>query len=177
MSSTRKDGPDRITMERSFRASLEDVWDLWTTKEGIESWWGPEGFAVTVRSIDVRPEGALRYAMSAVTPQMVAFMKAQGMPTTTEHHVTYTEVVPHRRLAYRHPVDFVPGVATYDVTTVVELDPTDSGVKMVLSFDRMHDALWTERAAKGWESEVGKLAKVLSSRAADATVPASGGAK
>ena len=32
----------RITIERTYRASVEDVWDLWTTKEGIESWWGPE---------------------------------------------------------------------------------------------------------------------------------------
>ena len=34
----------RITMERTFAAPMEDVWELWTTKEGIESWWGPEGF-------------------------------------------------------------------------------------------------------------------------------------
>ena len=169
MSRTGKDAPNRITLERVYRATLEDVWDLWTTKEGIESWWGPEGFAVTVRSIDVRPEGELHYAMSAVAPEMAAFMVKQGMPTTTEHHVTYTDVVRLRRLAYEHPVDFVPGVAAYDVTTVVELSLADAGVKMVLSFDRMHDDLWTQRAAKGWESEIGKLEKVLSSRARAAT--------
>jgi uncharacterized protein YndB with AHSA1/START domain len=27
----------KITIERSYRASAEDLWDLWTTKEGIES--------------------------------------------------------------------------------------------------------------------------------------------
>ena len=26
-----------------FKATLEEVWELWTTKDGIESWWGPEG--------------------------------------------------------------------------------------------------------------------------------------
>ena len=31
----------RITLERTYKASLQDVWDMWTTKEGIESWWGP----------------------------------------------------------------------------------------------------------------------------------------
>ena len=28
----------RITLERTYKASLQDVWDMWTTKEGIESW-------------------------------------------------------------------------------------------------------------------------------------------
>ncbi len=32
-----------ITLERTYKASLQDVWDMWTTKEGIESWWGPDG--------------------------------------------------------------------------------------------------------------------------------------
>src|SRR5207245_3225668 len=33
----------KVTLERTFQASMEEVWDLWTTKEGIESWWGPGG--------------------------------------------------------------------------------------------------------------------------------------
>jgi uncharacterized protein YndB with AHSA1/START domain len=27
----------KITFERTFQASAQDVWDLWTTKEGLES--------------------------------------------------------------------------------------------------------------------------------------------
>src|SRR5439155_6931575 len=26
---------------RTFQASAKEVWELWTTKEGLESWWGP----------------------------------------------------------------------------------------------------------------------------------------
>ena len=37
-------GP-KITFERTFRATVGEVWDLWTTKKGLESWWGPQGFA------------------------------------------------------------------------------------------------------------------------------------
>ena len=39
-----------ITIERTYQAAIEDVWALWTTKEGIESWWGPDGFAVKSES-------------------------------------------------------------------------------------------------------------------------------
>jgi uncharacterized protein YndB with AHSA1/START domain len=55
MSGQRQDGGavgsrKRITLERLYRAELQDVWDLWTTKDGIESWWGPGGFTVVVRN-------------------------------------------------------------------------------------------------------------------------------
>ena len=51
-----------ITIERTFNAAIEDVWALWTTADGIESWWGPEGFRVKVRKLELRPGGALHYA-------------------------------------------------------------------------------------------------------------------
>lgn len=151
----------RITLERTFQASLEDVWDLWTTKEGIESWWGPDGFSVTVRTLDLRVGGELRYAMIASAPPQIEFMKKAGMPLVTEARITFAQIVPQKRLEYVHLTDFIPGVEPYDVTTVVELHETTDGVRMVLTFDAMHDQTWTERATQGWEMELGKLAKVL----------------
>ena len=152
---------DRITIERTYEAPIEDIWSLWTTKEGIESWWGPEGFSVVVRKIDLRPGGEQLYTMSATAPETVAFMKKAGMPLSTDARITYTEIVRHRRLGYTHAADFIPGVESYDVATVVELFPTTGGVRMVLTLDPMHDEQWTHRAVMGWESQLEKLAKVL----------------
>ena len=155
----------RITLERVYRADVQDVWDLWTTKDGIESWWGPGGFAVTVRRLDLRPGGELLYDMTAIDPPQVAFMKKAGMPITHEARITYTEIVRLRRLAYVHLADFIPGVDPYDVATVVELQPTPEGVRMTLTFDAMHNDEWTERAVMGWNSELGKADAVLAARA------------
>jgi uncharacterized protein YndB with AHSA1/START domain len=151
----------RITLERTWDASIEDVWELWTTKEGIESWWGPDGFRVTVRKLDLRAGGELHYAMIASEPEQIDFMKKAGMPATVESRITITEVMPPYRFAYTHLADFIPGVEPYDVATTVELSAAASGVRMVLSFDAMHDELWTKRAVMGWESELGKLEKRL----------------
>lgn len=154
----------RISFERIYHADVQDVWDLWTTKEGIESWWGPGGFAVTVRKLDLRPGGELWYAMTAIDPPQVEFMKKAGMPLSHDARITFTEIVPRRRLAYVHLADFIPGVDPYDVATVVELHPTERGVRMVLTFDAMHDEEWTRRATMGWESELGKLEALLGAR-------------
>ena len=154
----------RVTLERVYSADIQDVWELWTTKDGIESWWGPGGFVVTVRKLDLRPGGELLYAMTATDPPQVAFMKKAGMPLTQELRITFTEVVPLARLAYIHLADFIPGVEPYDIATVVELHETPAGVHMKLTFDAMHSDEWTDRAVMGWEGELGKLAAVLEER-------------
>ena len=161
MTKTRESARAQFSIERTYGASVEEVWALWTTQSGIESWWGPEGFEVSVVSLDLRPGGDLIYLMTAVAPEQVAFMKQAGMPLTTQCKVTYTEVLPARRLAYKTLADFVPGVAPYDVGTIVELKETVGGVRVVITFDAMHDSVWTERARAGHESQLRKLDALL----------------
>jgi uncharacterized protein YndB with AHSA1/START domain len=154
----------QFSIERSYTASVDEAWALWTTKAGIESWWGPEGFDVTVTSLDLRSGGELVYLMTATAPEQVAFMKQAGMPVTTECRVTYTEVSPPGRLAYKTLADFVPDVTPYEVTTVVDLRVTADGVKLTITFDAMHDDLWTERARAGHESQMRKLDALLAAQ-------------
>src|SRR5688572_11532113 len=73
----------RINLQRTFAASLDLVWELWTTKEGIESWWGPPGFEVTVSKLELRAGGALEYTMTAVAEPQIAFMKQHNQPLST----------------------------------------------------------------------------------------------
>ena len=152
----------RISIERTFtEASAEDVWALWTTKDGIESWWGPDGFEVKVRRLDFRLGGELLYAMTATAPEQIEFLRKAGMPLTTESLVRYTDVVPLKRIAFTQLADFIPGVEPYEVGTTVEMETTSHGVRLILTLDAMHDEHWTRMAVMGWENELGKLAKVL----------------
>ena len=154
----------QFSIQRIYAASIDEAWELWTTKAGIESWWGPEGFDVSVTSLDLRPGGALIYLMTATAPEQVAFMKQAGMLLTSECTVTYTEVSPPGRLAYKTLVDFAPGVAPYEVATVVELKATTDGVKLIITFDAMHDDVWTQRARAGHESQMRKLDALLTTQ-------------
>ncbi len=161
MNTKRTTARAQFSIERTYAAPVDRVWALWTTRRGIESWWGPEGFEVKVTSLELRPGGELSYAMTAVAPEQVAFMKQAGMPLTTQARVTYTEVAPGKRLAYKTVADFVPGVEAYDVGTVVEFQATAAGVKLVITVDAMHDEVWTERARAGNESQLRKLDVLL----------------
>jgi uncharacterized protein YndB with AHSA1/START domain len=155
----------RLTLERTFRAPIQEVWELWTTREGIEAWWGPDGFSVDVRSIELRAGGDLVYVMSAVAQEQIDYMKKAGMLLSTQLTLIFTEVIPPRRLAYRNMVDFVPGVEPYEVETLLELHEVEGGgTRLVLTFDAMHDDRWTQLARMGHESELERLERVISSR-------------
>ncbi len=154
----------KITLERSYRASLEEVWELWTTKEGIESWWGPDGFEVTVQKLELVPGGELHYAMTAVGAPQVEFMKRNNMQLSTPCRLEYKEVSPPRRLVYTNLVDFAPGTTPYDNEHVVELRAEGDTVHLRLIVDAMHDETWTGRMVAGWEEELGKLGRVLTAR-------------
>jgi uncharacterized protein YndB with AHSA1/START domain len=125
---------------------------------------GPEGFDATVTSLDLRPGGDLVYMMTATAPEQFAFMKRAGMPLTSECKATYIEVSPLSRLAYKILADFVPGLAPHEVATVVELKATADGVRLIITFDAMHDDVWTERARAGHESQMRKLDALLAAR-------------
>ena len=154
-----------ITLERVYDVPIEDVWALWTTREGIESWWGPPGFSVAVDKIDVRPGGVLRYTMTATGPEQIAFLDGAGMPRSNELAVTYVDVDAPHRLEYSNHVDFVPGHGAYEAGTLVELRlETDGRVRMTLTIDAMHDPEWTNRAVAGWQSELDKLDRLLLER-------------
>ena len=153
-----------VEIERTYEADVEDLWDLWTTKEGFEAWWGPEGFRVEVRRIEAREGGELVYDMIAAGAEQIAFMEAEGMPASHGVRSTFVEVVPYERLRLRSVIDFIPGVEPYDNDIAVELIPEGTKVRMVVRVDRHRDDEWTERAVAGFESQLTKLPAALAAR-------------
>jgi len=150
-----------IRIERTYPTSAEEVWRLWTTSDGIESWWAPVGFKCEVRKLDLRLGGELVYALTATGPEQVEFMKGAGMPLTTEARKTFTEVLPPKRIAYRSLIDFVPGVAPYQELTVVDLTPSGDGVRVAMTMEPLHDEVWTERLKMGRENELDNLGRII----------------
>jgi len=155
----------RINLQRTFNAPLDLVWELWTTKDGIESWWGPPGFEVKVGKIELRAGGALEYVMTAVGPEQIAFMKQHHQPLSTALKARYTEVSPKTLAAWMNLADFIPGIDPYEVETRLMLAPQGAdSVRVDLQLDAMHDEFYTSMATQGWEGELGKLAEVIARR-------------
>ena len=149
----------KVVIERAYRAKVGELWELWTTKQGFESWWGPVGFRVEVHALEARLGGALHYGMIADSPEMIAAMKQMGRPTSHEAGARFTEIRPHDRLAITSVIDFLPGVIPYESTIVAEFFPSGGTVRMVVTLDPMHDEEFTKMQKAGFTSQLSKLDK------------------
>lgn len=147
----------RIVIERRYRASVADIWDLWTTKEGFESWWGPQGFGVDVHVLEARTGGELRYDMVARSPEMIAAMTRMGQPTSHPTNSRFTEVTLHKRLVLTNIIDFLPGVTPYVSTIAVEFVEDGGQVRMIVTLDAMHSDQFTQMQKEGFTSQLTKL--------------------
>ena len=150
----------RTVVERRYKATLDELWALWTTKEGFESWWGPEGFRVDVHQLEARASGAIHYDMVADAPEMVKAMKDMGEPVSTPCKGHFSEFRPQERLALTQIIDFLPGVEPYDSLIEVDFIPAPDGhVRMIVTLHQMHDVQTTQMQREGFTSQLSKLDK------------------
>lgn len=95
-----------LAITRTFDASRDLLFRVWTSPEHIAHWWGPKGFTNTILEMDVRPGGVWRYIMHG--------------PDGTDYpnRITYLEVVKPEKLVYMHGDDTDPdqfrGTVTFE---------------------------------------------------------------
>lgn len=79
-----------LVVTRILDAPRELVFKAWTDPQHLVHWWGPKGFTITVREIDVRQGGVWRFILHG--------------PDGTDHEnkITYIEIVEPERLIYIH---------------------------------------------------------------------------
>ncbi len=143
-----------FTIERTFKASPEKVWKMWTTKEGLAKWWALSakdmGYVFTVRAIDVRVGGKYDFEMKD--------------PVQTLHnHGMYTDVVPNKRLAmvWKFDIFLAPGEKAYDVPISIDLQPVAGGTKMTFKQGPLASAEYSEGSRQGVLTNFEKLEKAL----------------
>ncbi len=150
-------GQASMVFERTYRARIESVWALWTTKEGFESWWGSDGSRVVVHTIEPREGGRLHYDMVAVAPADVAARRDLGLPPSSSVRARFSEFRPFQRLVLAHIVDFVPRVKPYEHEIVVEFFRAGDCVRMVTSIQPMHDEAFTQTSISVFAGQLERL--------------------
>jgi uncharacterized protein YndB with AHSA1/START domain len=152
------------TFERVYEGPVDDLWALWTTKEGLEEWFAPEGCRVEVSALDVRTGGVFDHEMTVVGEDQIANMASVGRPRTTRTRARFVEVRPLERLHIRFTVDFIPGSEPHPIDLVVEFLPEGERVRMVVTAGVHPDAELTRLAAEGLASQLRGFDLALSAR-------------
>lgn len=157
-------GVDAIRFERVYDASIEDVWALWTTKEGLEEWFAPEGMRFEVSILEPWVGGAFEHVMTAVGAEQVAYLANLDRPLSVWVSGRFVEIVRHRKLRIRFDIDFVPGVESYPYDMMVELHVEAGRVRMVLTADRHPDPELTRGAIVGLTSQLQRFDLAIAAR-------------
>ena len=79
-----------IVITRLINAPRELVFEVWTEREHLEKWWGPNGFTTTTSEFDFKPGGTWIHTMHG--------------PDGTDYpnEVYYEEIVKPERITYAH---------------------------------------------------------------------------
>lgn len=68
-----------MIFSRIVNAPRELVFDVWTIREHVEKWWGPDGFTTTSKQFELKPEGVWLFTMHGPDgidyPNKIVFMK------------------------------------------------------------------------------------------------------
>jgi uncharacterized protein YndB with AHSA1/START domain len=165
MAHASEQGAGAIRFERVYDASVEDVWALWTTKEGLEEWFAPEGMHFEVSVLDLRVGGAFDHVMTAVGAEQVAYFAHLNRPPSARVSGRFVEIVRCRRLRIRFDIDFVPGVESYLYDMAVEFHAEAGRVRMIVTADRHPDPEMTRGAILGLTSQLQRFDLAIAARA------------
>jgi uncharacterized protein YndB with AHSA1/START domain len=154
----RKGSHGAVTIERSFGAPLELIWQMWTDPEHFAAWYGPDGATIATAKMDVRVGGTRLVSMEVQTPDGPMRMWFTG---------EYREVVENQRLVYTESMSDENGnvlspeelgmSAGHPTTTEVrvELEELGGRTKMVMTHSGVPG---DSPGATGWAMALDKLA-------------------
>ena len=150
-----------VTIERSFDAPVDLIWQMWTDPQHFAAWYGPDGATIPVAKMDVRVGGTRLISMQVQTPNGAMQMWFAG---------EYREVVDNKRLVYTEFMSDENGNASppsntgmpegHPMTTEVRVELEDVGgrTKMVMT----HRGIPADSpGAAGWMMALDKLAALV----------------
>lgn len=151
----------QVTIERTFHASLDDLWKMWTTREGFASWWAPEGFRTLFHTFEARLNGQLLYDIIAESPEVIDFLNQRGLPISHPERCRFSKFHPQEQLELAIMMDFIPGIEPYENTITVEFFPINGGVRMAVTQGAMHSDEFREICIETLGRQFAKLERQL----------------
>ena len=149
---------DAVTIERSFDAPVDLIWQMWTSPEHFAAWYGPDGATIPVAKMDVRVGGTRLVSMEIQTPNgaMQMWFAGEYIEVLENERLVYTEFISDENGKVLSPSDMGMPAGHPTTTEVrVELEALGGRTKMVMT----HAGIPKDSpGAAGWAMAFDKLA-------------------
>jgi uncharacterized protein YndB with AHSA1/START domain len=153
-----------ITAERLLGASCANVWSLWTTRRGLESWWSPEGFMMKVTALEARVGGPIEFryedAGSAGNSVWRGALQARGLASSWTARGSFLKVDAPRWLAFRQALDFGSNGATQEYRMTAEFRAEGAGTHLIMTAEATPSKHWDLLGRTNLEGQLDRLAKI-----------------
>ena len=150
-----------VVLERTIEAPIEKVWEMWTTSENFQKWYGPEGASIPKAEMDVQVGGKRLIGMEVNSPNgpMTMWMAGEYLEINPVTKLVYTEVMSDENGNHLPPSAMgMPGDEPHITTVTVELEDLEGSTKMTLTHAGVPAGSPGE---KGWVMALDKLAKLV----------------
>lgn len=148
-----------LRIERTFDASIDLIWAMWTEPQHFANWYGPTGASIPTAEMDVRVGGRRHIAMTMDTPRgpMQMFFVGEYREVNPKTRLVYTESIAD---ADGNPMTAeqmgMPGGAHMETSVVVELEDLGDRTRMSLT----HIGIPADSpGGQGWAMAIDKLEK------------------
>ncbi|MCK6605146.1 MAG: SRPBCC domain-containing protein [Ignavibacteriaceae bacterium] len=147
------DSSREMVVIRTIKAPRAKVYEAFVS-DGIENWWGPDGFTTTTFKRDVRPGGSWIYIMHG--------------PDGTDYNnrIDYTDFIQDELIRYEHgtgdpgvPADFISEISFRDVQGGTEVT-----LKATFRTAKLREDAFRFGAAEGGQQTLGRLEAFLIGR-------------
>jgi uncharacterized protein YndB with AHSA1/START domain len=136
-----------LSITKSFNASVELIWKMWTDPKHLVNWWGPAGFTSTIHQMDLEEGGEWKLTLHG----------PDG--TNYANRSIYREIIPFTKIVFEH---FNP----HFITTVIFEPPGDetrlSWTMLFDTADQRETIVTVHKAGEGQKQNIEKLELYLS---------------
>ncbi len=142
--------PVKFQFKKMIKANRQTVFEAWTNRELIKTWFAPGQLTSPSSEIDLRVGGSFRVNMEG---------PMRGQQTTGNVSGEYQKIIPNELLVFtfRGTWENVP-----DSTVTVEFKDAAGGTEIRLTHEGIIDGQGGEGKRQGWESSLEKLSHICS---------------
>jgi uncharacterized protein YndB with AHSA1/START domain len=122
-----------VSMERTFNASVADVWRVWIDADSIKKWWGPKSYTAVVVRNDVREGGSFLWAMKSEQGRMFwntgtyqEVVANKKIVSTMSFSNENGETIPGSQVS-------VPGQWPDEITVIVEFSESEGKARVTVT--------------------------------------------
>jgi uncharacterized protein YndB with AHSA1/START domain len=122
-----------VSTERTFNASVADVWRVWTDADSVKKWWGPKGFTALVVRDDVREGGSFLWAMKSEKGKMFWNTGTYQEVVADKKIVSTMAFADENGKAIPGSQVSVPGRWPNEITVIVEFNESEGKARVTVT--------------------------------------------